>query len=106
MTSTQTEFNKGDWVEITSEILKPAERAANLPQDTAEKPYTLRMRGIAEESGTIGQTVTIRTMTGRQIQGIAVTVNPYDAHSFGKCIPELIHTRINILATMRGKYNA
>ena len=38
----------------------------------------------------IGQTVTIRTIIGRELCGTLRTVNPGYTHSFGETVPELL----------------
>jgi len=87
---------KGDWVEISAIVLKPAERAPGLPRDTASVPYTLRVRGHTVEKGEIGKTITIRTLSGRLLKGKLSEINPTYSHNFGKCVPELLQTRIQL----------
>ncbi len=78
-----------DWVEIAATLLEPDQRAPGLPEDTAHVPYTLRTRGFLTEPAAIGDTVTIKTITGRLRTGSLKAINPTYEHTFGDCIPEL-----------------
>ncbi|SHE66826.1 hypothetical protein SAMN02745195_00931 [Thermoanaerobacter uzonensis DSM 18761] len=81
---------KGDWVKIKQVILEPEERAENIPQDTKETPLTMWVKGLLLEDGEIGDTVKIKTFTGRIVEGVLVEVNPRHIHDFGNPISELI----------------
>ncbi|GAB4497083.1 MAG: hypothetical protein OHK0052_08090 [Anaerolineales bacterium] len=78
------------WVEIEQIVLRPEERAANLPEDTRQTPYVLRVSGFLQHAAEVGQTVTIRTMIGRELTGTLKTVLPSYSHSFGTVVPELL----------------
>jgi hypothetical protein len=93
---------RGDWVEVTREVLAPGERAPNLPEDTAEVPYTLRVRGVALADAEEGAAVRVRTAAGREVEGRLVAVNPSFDHDFGDCVPELVRTRLELLRLARG----
>jgi hypothetical protein len=79
----------GDWVEIERVLLEPADRAANLPDDTASQPLCMWVKGFALRSAAIGGEVTVETMTGRQVTGTLLEVGPGYFHTFGKPAPEL-----------------
>jgi hypothetical protein len=79
----------GDWVEVESVLLEPADRATNLPADTAAQPLRMWVKGFAREDATVGDTVTVDTMTGRRVAGTLSEVNPGYFHTFGKPAPEL-----------------
>lgn len=81
---------QGTWVEIEEIILHPEERAATLPEDTRQTPYIMRVSGFLTHEAEIGQTVTIRTIIGRELCGTLRTVNPGYTHSFGETVPELL----------------
>ncbi|HHW56747.1 MAG TPA: 2-amino-4-ketopentanoate thiolase [Clostridia bacterium] len=81
---------KGDWVKIKQVILEPEERAENIPDDTKKTPLTMWVKGLLLEDGEIGDTVKIKTFTGRIVEGVLVEVNPRHIHDFGNPIPELI----------------
>ena len=81
---------KGTWVEIEQVVLKPEERASNLPEDTKKVPYILHVSGFLTKDGEMGLPVTIRTIIGRELGGILKVANPSYTHSFGTTIPELL----------------
>lgn len=86
---------KGTWVEIKRTVLEPEERATNLPEDTKKTPYVLRMSGFLTADAELGELVTIRSLIGREHEGILVTVNPGYSHSFGITMSELLHIGID-----------
>ena len=98
-----SECKSGDWIEISSTILTPDQRAPGLPEDTAGKPYTLRVRGIALGRASFGDDVSLRTPSGRTLTGRLEAVNPAFRHDFGECVPELVATRLNIKKAASGE---
>lgn len=81
---------KGSLVQIHQIILKPEERAPQVPEDTRQVPLELWVKGILQQDANIGDIVLIETMTGRKITGELVAVNPPYTHGYGQCIPELV----------------
>ena len=81
----------GDWVEVETVLLDPADRSKNLPPETAEKPLMMWVKGFADGEAALGDEVTVATMTGRKVTGRLSAVNPGYFHTFGKPIPELQH---------------
>ncbi len=84
----------GTWVEIEAVLLKPVDRAPNLPPDTAKVPYILKVSGFLTEDAKLGQEATVRTLIGHEFRGLLTIVNPSYAHSFGATVPELLHIGI------------
>lgn len=80
----------GTWVEIKKVILKPEERAPNLPQDTAQTPYVMRVSGWLLEPSEIGKPAKIKTFIGRIIEGELYQVLPSHTHSFGTTVEEIL----------------
>lgn len=80
----------GTWVEIEQVVLKPEQRASTLPADTQQTPYLLRVSGFLLEAAAVGQPARIRTIIGRELDGVLKTINPGYSHSFGKTVPELL----------------
>jgi len=80
----------GTWVEIEQVILTPEQRAPTLPEDTRQVPYVMRVSGFLIEPAGLGQPASIRTIIGRELRGVLVTVNPSYSHSFGTVVPELL----------------
>lgn len=85
-----TKIAKGTWVEIERVLLKPEERAPNLPEDTRKCPYVLRISGFLQGDAEIGADVTIRSLIGHEHAGLLRVVNPSYGHSFGATVPELL----------------
>jgi len=80
----------GTWVEIERVLLRPEERAAGLPGETASKPYMLRLSGFLLEDAELGQQVGVRSLIGHEHQGVLRAVNPSYHHDFGDTVPELL----------------
>jgi hypothetical protein len=80
-----------DWVEVERVLLEPSERAANLPADTAGQPLLVWVKGYARAEALLGEELTVKTMTGREVSGRLSAVNPGYFHTFGEPIPELVH---------------
>ncbi|MEW5785539.1 MAG: 2-amino-4-oxopentanoate thiolase subunit OrtA [Bacillota bacterium] len=86
-----TQASKGDWIQIFKVILEPGERAPGLPPETAAVPLTMKVKGfLVEDSAAPGDTVTIRTVTGRTVLGELIAVNPLYEIDFGRPQPELL----------------
>ena len=81
---------KGSWVQIHNIVLKPEERAPQVPDDTKEVPLELRVNGFLNDDAKIGEEVTITTVIGRELKGELVEVKPRYEHDFGEPIPELL----------------
>lgn len=81
---------KGTWVEIEQIVLKPEERASNLPEETKKVPYVLRVSGFLTEAAELGAEVQIKTIIGRELRGTLRVINPSYTHSFGNTVPELL----------------
>jgi len=83
---------KGDWVRIHNIVLKPEERAENLPEDTKKVPLEMWVKGfLLNDEANIGDEVEIETYIGRKTKGALVEVNPRWEHDFGEVVPELLH---------------
>ena len=81
----------GDWAEVECVLLEPADRAANLPADTAALPLLQWVKGFAQADASLGADLTVKTMTGRLVTGKLSAVNPGYFHTFGRPIPALWH---------------
>lgn len=80
---------KGDFVMVYDVVLSPQERAPQAPEDTRACPLEMRVRGFLVEDASVGDLVTIETLTGRHVSGKLVEVAPTYSHSFGNHIPEI-----------------
>jgi hypothetical protein len=90
----------GDWVEVSYVLLEPADRAANLPPETAAQPLLAWVKGFARDSAEAGAELTIETMTGRVVTGALTDVNPGYDHTFGRPTPELTHVGRDLRARL------
>lgn len=89
-------IKKGSWVIVYDIVLKPNERAANIPEDTKKVPLEMWVKGFLLEDGKRGETVEIKTITGRLVKGVLVEVNPQHDHDFGKFVPEILQIGIQL----------
>ena len=85
-----TQATKGDWVRIRSTVLRPSERAPQVPEDTRAVPLEMWLKGFLQHDAEMGDTVTVITLTGRTVRGTLIEKNPYYHHDYGKCLPELL----------------
>lgn len=82
---------KNDYVQIHSIVLTPELRSKNLPEETHTKPLEMWVKGyLQEDAAGIGDTVTVKTRTGRLCTGTLCDEAPHFEHSWGKQIPELL----------------
>lgn len=78
----------GDWVRIGFALLQPAERAANLPEETARTPYVMYANGFLVAPAEIGEVAVVQTHTGRELTGTLLEENPGHWHTYGQVHPE------------------
>jgi hypothetical protein len=95
---------KDQWVRIHDIVLKPEERTGSLPEDTKKVPLELWVKGFLDADAEIGETVSVRTITGRTMTGTLVEVSPSYDHGFGKTfIPELLDIGIRLRKILEGE---
>lgn len=83
-------IKKGSWVLIRRDILKPEERAPQIPEDTKKVPLEMWIKGYLTADAKIGDEVTVTTRTGRKETGTLLEAEPYFKHDYGKFVPELL----------------
>jgi hypothetical protein len=88
----------GDWVEVSYVLLEPADRSVNLPPETADKQLVAWVKGFAAAGVTMGEALSVETMTGRAVTGVLTDVNPGYDHTFGRPTPELTHVGADLRA--------
>ncbi|MQY76755.1 MAG: 2-amino-4-ketopentanoate thiolase [Spirochaeta sp.] len=93
---------KGSWVEIHRVILKPGERAPQVPEDTKAVPLELKVRGFLLSEASLYDQVEISTLSGRILSGKLIEQNPGYSHSFGRPIAELIRIGAEAKALLKG----
>lgn len=81
---------KGSWVQIHQIILRPEERAPQVPDDTKQVPLELRVKGYLNADASIGDQVSITTLTGRKLEGTLEVINPRYEYDFGEPVPALL----------------
>ncbi len=92
---------KGDWVRIHSVVLNPGERAEGLPEDTAAVPLERWEKGfLLSPEAEIGETVKIKTLTGRTGSGELIEISPVYRHGFGLFVPEILEIDRQLLSAM------
>lgn len=82
-------IQKGKWVTIRRQILSEAERAAGIPADTAATPFTMWVKGWLLAEAEIGQSASVRTVTGREEAGVLEEAEAGYAVGYGAYVPEL-----------------
>ncbi|NPV43624.1 MAG: 2-amino-4-ketopentanoate thiolase [Firmicutes bacterium] len=92
---------KGQWVEIHSIILKPFERAPQVPEDTGKVPLEMRVKGFLLHDAEIGETAEIETLAGRKVRGRLIRENPEHGHDFGKPVRELLEIGPKLRALLK-----
>lgn len=83
-------IKKGEWVLIHRNILEPAQRAPQVPDDTKKVPLEMWVKGYLQKDANIGDEVEVLTRTKRVEKGTLLEVNPTYKHDFGKFVPELL----------------
>jgi hypothetical protein len=94
-------IDRGTWVEIHRVVLRPGERAPQIPEDTKAIPLEMRVRGFLAEPAALGDEAEIVTPAGRRLRGTLAEVNPAYAHGFGPPIPELSTIGQEVRAILR-----
>ena len=89
------------WVEIHRIVLRPGERAPQLPTDTKTVPLEMRVKGFLVETAAVGEAAEIITPAGRRLRGTITEVNPAYTHGFGSPIPELSTIGQEVRALLR-----
>ncbi|MDH3659588.1 MAG: 2-amino-4-oxopentanoate thiolase subunit OrtA [Alphaproteobacteria bacterium] len=94
---------KGTWVEILGVVLPAGERAPQAPEDTANVPLEMRVKGFLVESAELGSEAEITTTTGRRQRGAVMTANPPYDHGFGEPLPELLEIGGEVRAILHAR---
>lgn len=92
----------GTWVQIRIQILPPGQRAPQVPPDTAQVPLIMLAKGFLVGEAEIGDTVRIKTLSGRILEGELVQVLPRYSHDFGQAVPELLSIGPRVRALLAG----
>jgi hypothetical protein len=93
---------KGDWVQVHRILLKPEERAPQVPEDTKKVPLEIWVKGIALHDAKTGEVVEVKTATGRKVKGVLTAVNPRYVHDYGDFVPELLKVDMQLKEILFG----
>lgn len=99
---TENKVPRDTWVEIRQEILPPGERAPQVPEDTAQVPLIMVVKGFLEHDSAMGERAQIRTLSGRKEEGELIQVLPRHTHDFGDAVPELLEIGPRVRAMLEG----
>lgn len=94
---------KGEWVQISSVVLNAEDRAPNIPEDTQQTPMKMWVKGVLQGEAELGDDVTIKTVSGREVEGELVKVQPNYTHSFGDYVPEITQIRLQLTELLEGE---
>ncbi|PLX32718.1 MAG: 2-amino-4-ketopentanoate thiolase [Clostridiales bacterium] len=98
-------ISKGKWVRIHKVVLEPGERAKNLPADTGIVPYEMWAKGFLTRDAELGENVSVKTITGRIVEGKLIEKEPSFDHSYGFFIPELLEIGLQLRKIVSGGEN-
>src|SRR5699024_8361555 len=92
---------KNEWVEIESILMKVSERSELLPSDTAGVPLKSYSQGfLINDEASIGDNVSIKTLSNREISGKLIDLSPEFVHDFGKPVSELLNVGLELRQIM------
>jgi len=83
-------IKKDTWVCIRATILEAGSRADGIPEDTANTPLVMWVKGFLQADCAIGAQATVRTVAGRIESGILEEAEPYTNVDYGGFVPELL----------------
>lgn len=91
-------ITRGTWVEIHDTILRPEERTGNIPEETRNVPFEMRLKGfLQDDQAELMDRVTVKTVSGRLVSGMLIKENPTYDHSYGETfIPELLKIGVEL----------
>ncbi len=91
-------IKKHTFVQIYKNVLSRENRASNLPADTKDVPFEMRVKGKLLKAAEIGDLVEVITSSQRKETGILIAEEPYFSHSFGHFIKEIEDVKDIIIA--------
>ncbi len=94
-------MKKGSWVRVHQQVLAPGQRAPQVPEDTQSVPLELWLNGELMADAAPGDTVRVRTRSGREAEGTLLDAPTNYTHSFGDTVPELRQVGDMVVARLR-----
>ncbi|MDO5033260.1 MAG: 2-amino-4-oxopentanoate thiolase subunit OrtA [Eubacteriales bacterium] len=93
-------YKAGDLVTIEQVSLPAGERAGSVPEDTAQTPLLLWVKGELQKDAYTGEEVEVKTEIGRLVTG-RLTNHPVNyQHNFGEAVAELAEVRKLVKAVL------
>jgi hypothetical protein len=77
-------------VQIEDTVLEAGERAPQVPEDTAQVPLVMRVKGFAQQEAAVGEDMEIETIIGRRLRGKLIAIEPAYEYDFGRPVRELL----------------
>ena len=96
-------YHKGDCVVLHIELLPAGERAGSVPEDTANLPLEMWVKGTLLADAHTGDTVKVRTAIGREVEGRLTNCDAGYQHDFGHYVPELAQVHRQVVELLNGK---
>ncbi len=96
----------GQWVQVHRIVLEAGHRAQGVPEDTAQVPMQMWVKGFAQYEATVGSQLTIVTAAGRRVTGELVAIHPGYEHGFGQPVPELLEVARELRQRYRNRKGA
>ncbi|PKM70052.1 MAG: 2-amino-4-ketopentanoate thiolase [Firmicutes bacterium HGW-Firmicutes-19] len=94
---------KGNWVLVEQVYLMCDQRQSNIPHDTKETDFCLRVKGfLVDEKKVVGDHCVILTKTNRKIEGKLIDIFPNYDHSFGDYLPETAYIETQLKELLSG----
>jgi len=81
---------KNSYVEIHKVIFKAEDRTARIPEETKKVPYEMFVKGFLINDSSIGDLVTVKTITGRLVEGELQKENPTFKLGYGDFVPQIM----------------
>ncbi|MDP3058279.1 MAG: 2-amino-4-oxopentanoate thiolase subunit OrtA [bacterium] len=86
----------GQWVEIYWVVFDLQSRAEHLPECTKKVPMEAKVKGFALSEAEVGDSLSVKTLSGRIVHGVLSDPNPRHTHSFGEPQIELLRIGVSL----------
>ncbi len=93
---------KNSYVEIHKVIFEAHERTAKIPEETKKVPYEMFIKGFLLLDASIGDLVTVETITGRVVEGTLLKENPTYDLGYGGFVPHILKIKQILRGEMDG----
>ncbi len=96
-------FSQGDLAVIEIVVFPVGKRAPQVPEDTKNTPLIAFTKGwLIDQKAKVGDTVTVRTMTDRTVQGTLTNRGLAPVHTYGGFVPELLEIHKQVRSVLFG----